>query len=153
MNMIAFEKSAGAVIFRKEEGKIFFLLLHYISGHWDYVKGKIEKGEEEESTIKREAREEAGIEDLQIFPGFKKEIRFFYRAKGSEKEKRKKAGRSFNVMKKVVFYLAETKTKEIKISAEHIGYEWLEYDQALERITYPKSKELFKKANQFLLKL
>ena len=33
------ETSAGIVLFRKEESKILFLLLHYPSGHWDFVKG------------------------------------------------------------------------------------------------------------------
>ena len=39
------ETSAGIVLFRREESKILFLLLHYPSGHWDFVKGKIEKNE------------------------------------------------------------------------------------------------------------
>ena len=38
------ETSAGIVLFRKEESKKLFLLLHYPSGHWDFVKGKMEKG-------------------------------------------------------------------------------------------------------------
>ena len=37
------ETSAGIVLFRKEETKKLFLLLHYPSGHWDFVKGKMEK--------------------------------------------------------------------------------------------------------------
>ena len=68
------EKSAGAIIFRKEKGKIYYLVLHYppdkrISssrGHWDYVKGHIEKDEVIEDTIRREAKEETGIEDLKF---------------------------------------------------------------------------------------
>ena len=39
------EISAGIVLFRRENEKIFFLLLHYPSGHWDFVKGKMENGE------------------------------------------------------------------------------------------------------------
>ncbi len=38
------ETSAGIVLFRKEGAKNLFLLLHYPSGHWDFVKGKMEKG-------------------------------------------------------------------------------------------------------------
>ena len=34
------ETSAGIVLFRKENLKNLFLLLHYPSGHWDFVKGK-----------------------------------------------------------------------------------------------------------------
>ena len=36
------ETSAGIVLFRKEDSKTLFLLLHYPSGHWDFVKGKME---------------------------------------------------------------------------------------------------------------
>jgi len=39
------ETSAGIVLFRKENSKNLFLLLNYPSGHWDFVKGKMEKGE------------------------------------------------------------------------------------------------------------
>ena len=40
------ETSAGIVLFRKEGiKKIISVLLHYPSGHWDFIKGKMEKGE------------------------------------------------------------------------------------------------------------
>ena len=59
------EKSAGAIIYRKEsvdtaqgkKYKIYFLLLHYFSGHWEFPKGHIEKDETEEETLKRETFE------------------------------------------------------------------------------------------------
>lgn len=47
------EKSAGAVIFRKEEGKIYYLLLHYQARHWDFPKGHLEKGEKGTSSISK----------------------------------------------------------------------------------------------------
>ena len=37
------ETSAGIVLYRKENTKNLFLLLHYPSGHWDFVKGKWKK--------------------------------------------------------------------------------------------------------------
>ena len=55
------EISAGVVIFRRENSRILFLLLHYPSGHWDFVKGKIEKGETFHQTAIRETKEETGI--------------------------------------------------------------------------------------------
>ena len=55
------ETSAGIVIFRRENSKILFLLLHYPSGHWDFVKGKMEKGESVQQTAIRETKEETGI--------------------------------------------------------------------------------------------
>ena len=148
--VISFEKSVGAVVFRQSDGVNMFLLLHYRSGHWDFPKGHQEKGETEHETLIREVAEEAGINDLKIIPGFKTQTRFFYRAGEEERERRKKEGRFSSVAKKVVYYLTETKTRQIEISFEHTGFEWLGYGDALARITYDNSKNVLKKANKFL---
>ena len=132
------ERSAGAVIFRKEGGKIYYLLLRYQAGHWDFPKGNIEKGEKLEETVKREIKEETGIEEISFSPNFKETIKYFYKLKGE------------TIFKTVVFYLLETETKEVKISCEHIGYEWLPCEQALEQLTFKNAKEILKKANDFL---
>ena len=50
------ETSAGIVLFRRKEGERLFLLLHYPTGHWDFVKGKMEKGESTHQTAVRENR-------------------------------------------------------------------------------------------------
>ncbi len=149
---IAYEKSVGAVIFRKEGRKIFYLLLHYRSGHWDFPKGHVEKGESEEETLKREVREETGIKKIKLVPGYKNKTRYFYRAKDEEKEKREKSGKGTSVWKNVIYYLAETKLKRVKISFEHIGCEWLDYKDASERITYKNSKNILESAHEFLTK-
>jgi hypothetical protein len=47
--------------------------------------------------------------------------------------------------------LAQTKTKEIKISFEHQDYKWLEYKEALELVTFKNGKDLLKKANDFII--
>ena len=132
------EKSAGAVIFRKEHGAAKYLLLHYESGHWDFVKGNVEHGEDELETVKREAREETEIDDLRILPGFRETISYFYRRKGD------------TISKEVVFYLAETKKENVRISHEHVGFEWLGFKDAYEKITYDNSKNVLGKANSFL---
>ncbi len=54
------ERSAGIVLFLEKSEEILFLLLHYPTGHWDFVKGKIESGETEIETAVREAKEETG---------------------------------------------------------------------------------------------
>ena len=96
------ETSAGIVLFRKEETKKLFLLLHYPSGHWDFVKGKMEKGESTHQTATREAKEETGITDITFVDNFEKWIEYNFKHKGEL------------VQKKVVFFLAETKTEEIE---------------------------------------
>ena len=132
------EKSAGAVIFRKENKKIYYLLLHYQSGYWDFPKGNIEKGEKLEDTVKREVKEETGIENIKFVPKFKEVIKYFYKLKKK------------NIFKIVTFFLAETKAKKAKISWGHIGFKWLPYEKALEQLTFKNAKEILKKANDFL---
>lgn len=150
--MIAFEKSVGGIIFRREGDEIYYLLLHYRSGHWDFPKGHIEKGETDEETLRRETEEEAGIKDLKIVPGFSESFRYFYRAKGEEREKRKAKGRKTSISKKAIFYLAETSTKEVKISLEHIGFVWLPFEEAFVKVTYKNPKKVLEKAKGFLEK-
>jgi len=127
------EKSAGAIIFRKEKDKRYYLVLHYDLGHWGFAKGHIEKGEDEITALKRETEEETGIKDLKLLDGFCQNIRYSYG----------------NISKTVVFYLAETKQSNIELSEEHVDYEWLPYEGALKRITYENAKNVLKKANQF----
>lgn len=66
------EKSAGAVIFRKENNKIYYLLLHYQGGHWDFPKGITEKKRKDRRDSKKGVKEEAGIEDIVFLNGLLK---------------------------------------------------------------------------------
>ena len=140
------ERSAGAVIFRRENNKIYYLLLHYPSNakapkeYWDFPKGHIEKRENLEETAKREVEEETGLKDLELIEGFKEWVKYFFKFEGK------------NILKFVTFYLGETKTKDVKISGEHIGFEWLPYEKAIEQLTFKNAKEILKKANNFLSK-
>ena len=132
------ETSAGIVIFRKEGTKNLFLLLHYPSGHWDFVKGKMEKGETTHQTAIREAKEETGITDIIFVENFEEWIKYNFKYQGEL------------VQKKVVFFLAETKTKEIKISHEHSGYTWLDYNESMEKTTFDNAKTVLTKAQKIL---
>lgn len=139
------ERSAGAIIFRKEGNKIFYLLLHYPGtshraekDYWDFPKGHIEKGEKEIETVKREIEEETGLKDIKFVEGFKELIKYFFKFEGK------------NILKFVTFYLVETKTKKVEVSFEHLGYQWLPYEKALEQLTFENSREILKKTKQFL---
>ena len=100
----------------------------------------IEKGEKEIDTITREIQEETGIKDLKFIKGFKETERYFFRYRGK------------NVSKSVFYSLAETKTKRVKLSFEHLGYEWLAYEEALEKLSFQNAKKILKKANEYLAK-
>lgn len=143
------EQSAGAIIFRLVGGVPHYLLLHYHSGHWEFAKGHIEKGEEVEDTVRREIKEETGIEDIVIIPGFKEYSKYFFRKSydliGSEKKK------APWVFKLVTFLVAETTIEEVKISKEHIGFAWLPFKEAVKKITYKNAKELLTRAHSFVV--
>ena len=136
-NKMIREKSAGVVIFRREDDKVKYLILMRNPKYWDLPKGNIEKGEKEEEAAQREVREETGIKEVAIVPGFKEKEHYFYRLKGEL------------VSKDVVFFLAESKTDKVKISKEHEGYDWFVFDEAIKKV---KSKEILEKANMFLNK-
>lgn len=134
------ETSAGIVLFRKEDSKILFLLLHYPSGHWDFVKGKMEKGESTHETAIREAKEETGITDITFLENFEEWIKYDFQHQGEL------------VHKKVVFFLAETKTKQVKISHEHLNYTWMDYNTSMEKTTFDNAKTVLTRAQTLLTK-
>jgi len=134
------ETSAGMVLFRKEDSKILFLLLHYPSGHWDFIKGKMEEGESTHETAIREAKEETGIIDITFLENFEEWINYDFQYQGEL------------VHKKVVFFLAETKTKEVMISHEHLDFTWMDYNTSMEKTTFDNAKTVLTRAQMLLTK-
>ena len=134
------ETSAGIVLFRKENSKNLFLLLNYPSGHWDFVKGKMEKGETTHETAIRETKEETEITDITFLENFEEWIAYNFQYQGEL------------VQKKVVFFLAETKTKEVEISHEHLDYIWVDYNTAMEKTTFDNAKTVLTRAQILLTK-
>ena len=146
------EKSAGAIIYRIESGVPLFLLLHYPTGHWEFPKGHIEGKETEEETVKREVAEETGITDLKILPRFKHYIKYFFRQyKENVSNEDRKKGKTPWIFKLVAFFVAETKTIDVKISHEHKGFVWLPIEEAIKKTTFKNSKELLRKADEFIV--
>lgn len=113
-----------------------FLLLNYPTGHWDFVKGKIEQGETLHQTAVRETKEETGISDLEFVEGFEEKINYNFQFEGEL------------IQKEVVFFLAKTKTHTVNVSHEHLDYTWLDYEHALEKVTYQNAKNILSKANK-----
>jgi 8-oxo-dGTP pyrophosphatase MutT (NUDIX family) len=127
------ERSAGVIVFRKGEGgEKFYLLLDY-GKYWDFPKGHIEAGEEERATALRELSEETGIKNAELMDDFRHEIVYFFRP----------AGRGL-VRKTVVFFIGEVESEEVKISHEHVGFEWVKGDEGLARVKYPTAKEVMR---------
>ncbi len=132
------EKSAGIVLFRNISDKNEFLLLNYPQGHWDFVKGKIEQNETSHEAAIRETREETGITNIEFIDGFEESVEYDFRFKKED------------IHKKVIFFLAKTDEKNIKLSHEHNDYVWLEYNDALKKTTFENARNVLSKANEFL---
>ena len=131
--------SAGIILFNENDNERQFLLLNYPTGHWDFIKGGIEHGENLRQTATRETREETGITDIEFIDGFKEEIEYFFRVENQ------------NVHKKVIFFLAKTNSKNVTLSHEHLDFIWLNYDDTLDKLTYDNAINILKKSNSFLL--
>lgn len=143
---INFEFSAGALIFRRENGKLLWVVLHYPSGHWDFPKGHLEKEEKPIETVKREVKEETGITQLKFYPQFQKSIQYFFNPQKYQKTKNQPQ----LTLKKVIFYLAETPQKELHLSPEHLAIRWLETEEAMKTLTFKEAKNLLKEAVDYL---
>lgn len=142
---MAFERSAGAVLYRKKAGRFEYFLLHYPSkrgGHWDFPKGHVEEGERLVDTVRREVREETGFNEIKIRPGFKTYVKYFFKDWADPKK---------TVFKLVDFFLAEVlSVKKPQLSHEHIGYVWLPFEEAVRHVTYKSSRDILEKADEFL---
>ena len=132
------QKSVGIVLFRNDSSKSEFLLLNYPQGHWDFIKGKVEQNETPHETAIRETKEETGITNIEFIDGFEESVEYDFRFKKED------------IHKKVIFFLAKTNEKNIKLSHEHNDYIWLEYDDALKKTTFENAKNVLIKANEFL---
>lgn len=150
---MAVEKSAGIIVFNIEkDGEVKYLLLKHKPNSWDFPKGLIEKGEGLENAALRECREETGIEIDNLMPGFKETVRFFFKVKYKYQiDRGLKTGET--VLKFVTYFLAQSKTKDVKVSFEHEDYEWLAFDQVVKILKRRKeNQKMLIKANEFILK-
>ena len=131
------EKSCGVVLLNSNK----VLLLQHpdttTSGHWDFPKGHVEKGEDELQTALRELKEETGIDNVKIIDDFNHHISYNLLREGD------------TILKEVVFFLGITNQEKVSISFEHQNYAWLQYGSAYERLTYDNAKKTLKKAFDF----
>ncbi len=120
-----YEKSCGAVVYRRQSGKIEYLLILNkkpgTAGHWGFPKGHVETGETEEETARREILEETGL-PVRFIPGFRTVSHYSPRP-GAEKD--------------AIYFLAELVMGEIKLQESEVAaYKWCTPETAMDLLTH-----------------
>ncbi len=134
------EKSCGIILYRMKGVNRDYLLLHYPGGHWDFAKGHVETFDaSEEDTARRELKEETGLTDIEIKPLYREVMYYEFRR-----------GKAELVKKSVIYFLAEAKHEDVKISFEHKGFVWLPYQKSMKQLTYDNARKLLEKAEKLL---
>lgn len=136
------EKKAGAVVYSRHEGKIYFAFVHDVFGYWTLSKGGIEDKENEEEGAIREIKEEMGL-DMKI-----KELlgRNEYIANHPEKGK---------IRKQVVFFLGESPYSDIVLEKGTGGLDdaqWFPMEEIASLRIYENMVPLLTKAIEILTK-
>ena len=133
-----YEKSCGAVIFRKAEDGWNVLLIRHTKGrHISFPKGHVEPGETESQTAEREILEETGLR-VKVDRRFRAENRYNIRP---------------DTQKLVVIFAAQTDQLEIIPQPEEIAEAfWLPVDAALARLTYERDRKIMRDAFEHLQK-
>lgn len=135
-------KKVRAVIYDIKDGKPHFLILHRIlrwSG-WEILKETIAQGETPLEALKRGIKEETQLKNFEITCNLKK------------MEKWQKHGVDYEI---VATFLVKADIDE-KISLkqeiiEHDGYEWVDKETAIERLTWPETKKTIREIDDELL--
>ena len=127
-----YEKSCGAVIFRKDtDGWNVLLIRHARGKHISFPKGHMEPGELESHTAEREVLEETGLK-VKVDRRYRAENRYNIRT---------------DIQKLVVIFAAVTTQKEITPQPEEIAEaKWYPIEEALGRLTYERDRKILRAA-------
>ena len=126
-----YEKSCGAVIFRKDTCWNVLLIRHIKGRHISFPKGHVESGETESKTAEREVLEETGLH-VRIDRRFRAENRYNIRP---------------DTQKLVVIFAAVTDQVEITAQPEEIADAfWIPVEEACTRLTYERDRKILRDA-------
>lgn len=134
---VRIETSAGGVVFRREQGESYFLLIRDPYDNWGLPKGHVERGEKAEETAVREVTEETGIGELELKAALST-IDWFFRD-GADL-----------IHKYCHFFLMETTVAATEPQIEEGITEciWLPLEEALSTLTYDNARVVLEMAGK-----
>ena len=128
------EKSCGAVIFFRRDGRPLYLVEYMRGGHVSLCKGHVEGQETEHETAVREIREETAL-SVRFHDSFRRRIEYSPYP---------------DCMKEVIFFLAECETTETEAQeCEVSAIRFLPYEEAAAAMTYESDRETLRLAHAF----
>src|SRR5262249_45255000 len=129
-------RAAGFVLSRPGPGSSveYLLLDNRRDGMPGFPKGHQDGEESDLETALRETREETGLDDVDVVPGFREEIRYRVRKAGEFR------------MKTVVYFRARHRGGRVVLSDEHTGYRWMPLSTALDAITFDSLRDVLHRA-------
>lgn len=131
----SYEKSCGAVVYRREGDNILVLTEYMKKGHTSIPKGHIEPGETEEETALREIYEETGL-SVTLDTGFRTVVNY------SPHE---------GVSKDVVFFAAQADAGAVtEQEIEVTRAVFLPPEEAMAAMTYESDREIIRRACEYL---
>lgn len=131
-----FEKSCGAVIYRRIDENLEFLIIsHRNDGHWGFPKGHVEVNESEEETAIREVWEESGLR-VTLIDGFRLLVEYPLKQ---------------DTMKEVVYFLAMEQNQTVHIQLDELkDYKWEDFQNSRQILSYESSKYVLEQAYKFI---
>lgn len=120
-------KSVGALVLNHRGHTL--LVFQAKNKYWEFPKGKMEAGERERDTLRREIFEETGIRNFEIVTGFRRTLTYEFHYKQK------------NIRRTVIYFLIVT-SDHVRISREHQQYAWLPITRARHRLKHHSQQKL-----------
>lgn len=138
------DRSAGVIVFHRSDGECrFLLLLSRLTKRplWEFPKGGVDEGETLEQAALRELQEETGMaaDSIRLVDAFQHREEYrFTSGKGDARTL---------VRKEVTYFLAESHTTEVRLSAHEASqFAWLTLDDAIRKLKYKARRAMLRDA-------
>ncbi|HAZ15583.1 MAG: hypothetical protein A2Y28_03445 [Chlamydiae bacterium GWC2_50_10] len=127
------ETSYGIIPFSLQNGEWkVFLILHKEGNHWGFPKGHKKEGESSEQAASRELYEETGL----------RIEKFLLKESLSEQYVFLRSGE--RILKRVFYFPAVVNTAFLLQKEEILKGVWMPFSRAMETLTFPEGRALFK---------
>lgn len=131
------QKSVGAIILNAQNH--ILLMFSAQNQYWEFPKGKVETGERELDTLKREIWEETGIRRFRLHPSFREYLYYTFRV-------------DHQIIQKVVVYYLFKTGASVRLSDEHSDCRWVPTEEVSQYLKHVNQRDLMRRVQLFLKK-